>query len=78
MVSKLYLFFQYATVEKQGEKYINSVDFIKNYIGILNEPSSDLNSLRLLSGIVDVNKDGLVFRYKSFLNEKTYIYSFIS
>lgn len=52
------LFFQYATVEKQGEKYINSVEFIKNYIGILNEPSSDLDSLRLLSGVVDTNKDG--------------------
>lgn len=54
---------QYATVEKQGEKYINSVEFIKNYIGILNEPSSDLDSLRLLSGVVDTNKDGLVYTY---------------
>lgn len=47
-------------MEKQGEKFINAVDFIKNYIGILNEPSSDIDSLKLLSGIVDTTKDGLV------------------
>lgn len=57
--------FQYATVEKQNEKFIDSVEFIKNYIGLLNEPSSDLGSLGLLSGIVDTNKDGLVYSQES-------------
>ncbi|KAE9545349.1 hypothetical protein AGLY_000892 [Aphis glycines] len=75
----LEVFNKYATVEKQGEKYINSVDFIKNYIGILNEPSSDLDSLRLLSGIVDTNKDGLISfaefqAFESLLSEPDALY----
>lgn len=52
-------------MEKQNEKFIDSVEFIKNYIGLLNEPSSDLGSLGLLSGIVDTNKDGLVYSPES-------------
>lgn len=75
----LEVFNKYATVEKQGEKYINSVDFIKNYIGILNEPSSDLDCLRLLSGIVDTNKDGLISfaefqAFESLLSEPDALY----
>ncbi|XP_026815005.1 calcium-binding mitochondrial carrier protein Aralar1 [Rhopalosiphum maidis] len=75
----LEVFNKYATVEKQGEKYINSVDFLKNYIGILNEPSSDLDSLRLLSGIVDTNKDGLISfaefqAFESLLSEPDALY----
>ncbi|VVC40166.1 Hypothetical protein CINCED_3A016587 [Cinara cedri] len=75
----LEVFNKYTTVEKQGERYINSVDFIKNYIGILNEPSSDLDSLWLLSGIVDTNKDGLISfaefqAFESLLSEPDALY----
>lgn len=76
----MHLIFQYATVDKQGEKYINSVEFIKNYIGIFNESSSNLDSLRLFSGVVDTNKDGLVYYIVQIkyllLIFKYYVYTF--
>ncbi|XP_050543004.1 calcium-binding mitochondrial carrier protein Aralar1 [Daktulosphaira vitifoliae] len=73
------IFNKYATVEKQEEKFINAVDFIKNYIGILNEPSSDIDSLKLLSGIVDTTKDGLISfaefqAFESLLSEPDALY----
>lgn len=54
------IFNKYATVEKEGVRYMTSDDFIRGYLGILASDNANAESVRLLAGIVDTSKDGLI------------------
>lgn len=54
------VFLKYASVDKNGEKYMSSSDFIQKYLGLLVEADSSSESVDLLAGIADTTKDGLI------------------
>lgn len=53
------VFNKYASVEKNGVKYMTSSDFVRKFLGVLQEQNAT-DSVRLLAGIVDTSKDGLI------------------
>lgn len=54
------IFLQYATKEVKGEKYITSEDFVRKFLGLFSEDDYNEESVRLIAGIVDTDKDGLI------------------
>lgn len=54
------VFNKYASVEKNGEKYMTSEDFIRKYLGLFSNENYNVRSVRLLAAILDTNKDGLI------------------
>ncbi|CAH2071832.1 unnamed protein product, partial [Iphiclides podalirius] len=54
------IFLKYATVEKNGEKYITSEDFVRKFLGLFDEDDYNKESVRLIAGIVDMDKDGYI------------------
>ncbi|XP_050300438.1 calcium-binding mitochondrial carrier protein Aralar1 isoform X2 [Anthonomus grandis grandis] len=54
------IFNKYASVEKNGEKFMTPNDFVIKYLGLLNEKDYNADTVRLLGGIVDTSKDGLI------------------
>ena len=54
------VFNKYASIDKDGVKYMTSDDFIRSYLGILSGDNANPESVRLLAGIVDTSKDGLI------------------
>ncbi|XP_050664081.1 calcium-binding mitochondrial carrier protein Aralar1 isoform X1 [Leptidea sinapis] len=54
------IFLRYASVEKNGEKYITSEDFVRNFLGLFNEDDYNKESVKLIAGIVDMDKDGFI------------------
>ncbi|XP_066248454.1 calcium-binding mitochondrial carrier protein Aralar1 isoform X3 [Euwallacea similis] len=54
------IFQKYATIEKNGEKFMTADDFIIKYLGLLSENDYNKDTVRLLAGIVDTSKDGLI------------------
>ncbi|CAH0777344.1 unnamed protein product [Bemisia tabaci] len=55
------IFNKYATVEKDGELYMTDGDFIQTFLGVLPpEANANPESVKLLAGIVDTSKDGLI------------------
>ncbi|KAL1505732.1 hypothetical protein ABEB36_005228 [Hypothenemus hampei] len=54
------VFNKYASIEKNGEKFMTSDDFVVKYLGLLNEKDYNADTARLLAGIVDTSKDGLI------------------
>ncbi|KAG7205157.1 hypothetical protein KM043_018253 [Ampulex compressa] len=54
------IFNQYATQEKNGEKYMTSSDFVRSYLGLYTDADYNPDSVNLLAGIVDTSKDGLI------------------
>ncbi|KAL0271221.1 UNVERIFIED_CONTAM: hypothetical protein PYX00_008388 [Menopon gallinae] len=54
------VFVKYASIEKEGVKYMTSSDFIQSYLGILTGENINKESVGLLAGIVDTSKDGLI------------------
>ncbi|KAL0832532.1 hypothetical protein ABMA28_000742 [Loxostege sticticalis] len=54
------IFLQYATVERNGEKHITSEDFVRKYLGLFNEDDYNKESVKLIAGIVDMDKDGFI------------------
>lgn len=54
------IFHKYATVEKNGEKFMSAEDFVIKFLGVLNENDYNKDTARLLAGIVDTSKDGLI------------------
>lgn len=54
------IFERYASVEKEGVKYMTCDDFVQKFLGLLQETNSNKESIRLLAGIVDTSKDGLI------------------
>ncbi|KAJ2952186.1 hypothetical protein O0L34_g4466 [Tuta absoluta] len=54
------IFLKYATVEKNGEKCITSEDFVRKFLGLFDEDDFNKESVQLIAGIVDMDKDGFI------------------
>lgn len=51
---------QYASQEKNGERFMTPSDFVRSYLGLYTNPDYNPDSVNLLAGIVDTSKDGFV------------------
>uniref|UniRef100_A0A7M4F6B0 Solute carrier family 25 member 12 n=1 Tax=Crocodylus porosus TaxID=8502 RepID=A0A7M4F6B0_CROPO len=60
------IFLQYASVEKDGERYMTPGDFVQRYLGLYTEPNYNPKTIQLLAGVADQTKDGLI-SYQEFL-----------
>lgn len=54
------IFKKYASVEKNGERFMTAHDFIVKYLGLLPEKNANPKSVALLGNILDTSKDGLI------------------
>ncbi|XP_076758284.1 calcium-binding mitochondrial carrier protein Aralar1 isoform X9 [Xylocopa sonorina] len=54
------IFNQYASQEKNGERFMTPSDFVRIYLGLYTNPDYNPDSVNLLAGIVDTSKDGLI------------------
>ncbi|XP_018405242.1 PREDICTED: calcium-binding mitochondrial carrier protein Aralar1-like [Cyphomyrmex costatus] len=54
------IFNQYASQEKNGERFMTASDFVRSYLGLYTDADYNPNSVNLLAGIVDTSKDGLI------------------
>lgn len=54
------IFNKYASREKHGEKYMTPADFVQKYLGLYAGINFNSDSVKLLAGIVDTSKDGLI------------------
>ncbi|CAK9817858.1 Calcium-binding mitochondrial carrier protein Aralar1 [Anthophora plagiata] len=54
------IFNQYASQEKNGERFMTPADFVRSYLGLYTNPDYNPDSVKLLAGIVDTSKDGLI------------------
>ncbi|XP_076236739.1 calcium-binding mitochondrial carrier protein Aralar1 isoform X2 [Calliopsis andreniformis] len=54
------IFNQYASQEKNGERFMTPSDFVRSYLGLYTDPDYNPDSVNLLAGIVDTSKDGLI------------------
>lgn len=52
--------FQYALVEKNGEKFIDGRDFVQKFLGLFPDEERNTESVKLFAGIADTSKDGYV------------------
>ena len=49
---------QYASQEKNGERFMTASDFVRSYLGLYTDADYNPDSVNLLAGIVDTSKDG--------------------
>lgn len=49
---------KYASVEKNGERFMSHEDFVRKYLGLFPENNFSRKTVKLLSGILDTSKDG--------------------
>lgn len=54
------IFNRYATKEINGEKYMTSEDFVRKYLGLFPDEDFNEESVFLLGGVADTNKDGSI------------------
>ncbi|XP_060647669.1 calcium-binding mitochondrial carrier protein Aralar1 isoform X3 [Drosophila nasuta] len=54
------VFQKYASIQKDGEQYMTSEDFVRKFLGLFTEAAFNDESVRLLAGIADTSKDGLI------------------
>nr|XP_022908290.1 calcium-binding mitochondrial carrier protein Aralar1 isoform X1 [Onthophagus taurus] len=54
------IFNKYASVEKNGEKFMTAEDFVRKYLGLFNGTDFNQDSVRMLASIVDTSKDGFI------------------
>ncbi|XP_061711462.1 calcium-binding mitochondrial carrier protein Aralar1 isoform X2 [Cydia pomonella] len=54
------IFLKFATVEKNGEHFITSEDFVRKFLGLFDENDFNKDSVELIAGIVDMDKNGLI------------------
>lgn len=54
------VFNKYASIEKNGERFMTPDDFVIRYLNILDGPNVNKDTVRLLASIVDTSKDGLI------------------
>ncbi|XP_064549474.1 calcium-binding mitochondrial carrier protein Aralar1 isoform X1 [Drosophila montana] len=54
------VFLKYASLQKDGEQYMTSEDFVRKFLGLFTETAFNDESVRLLAGIADTSKDGLI------------------
>jgi solute carrier family 25 aspartate/glutamate transporter 12/13 len=55
-----HIFAQYASVEKDGRKFMTDSDFIRKYLGLYTEENYNRETVRLLASAADTSKDGLI------------------
>ncbi|XP_066912954.1 electrogenic aspartate/glutamate antiporter SLC25A13, mitochondrial-like [Clytia hemisphaerica] len=53
------IFYKYASVEKNGERYLRPTDLIRDLLN-MDAATHNADTLSLLSGVVDQTKDGLI------------------
>ncbi|XP_050504579.1 calcium-binding mitochondrial carrier protein Aralar1 isoform X3 [Diabrotica virgifera virgifera] len=54
------IFNRYATVDKNGEKFMTAEDFVIKYLKLLDDQNYNKDTVKLLAAIVDTSKDGLI------------------
>lgn len=54
------VFNRYASIEKNGEKFMTAEDFVIKYLTLLDDNNYNKDTVRLLAAIVDTSKDGLI------------------
>ncbi|XP_014274358.1 calcium-binding mitochondrial carrier protein Aralar1 isoform X2 [Halyomorpha halys] len=54
------IFLKHASTNVNGEWYMNGSDFIRGFLGLFPNENFNESSVRLLAGIVDTSKDGLI------------------
>ncbi|XP_028395324.1 calcium-binding mitochondrial carrier protein Aralar2-like isoform X2 [Dendronephthya gigantea] len=54
------IFLKYASLEEDGEMFMTPEDFIRTFLGMQKEDDYNVETLNLLSGVVDQTKDGLI------------------
>ncbi|XP_017101159.2 calcium-binding mitochondrial carrier protein Aralar1 isoform X1 [Drosophila bipectinata] len=54
------VFQKYASIQKNGEHFMTSEDFVRNFLGLFTESAFNDESVRLFAGIADTSKDGLI------------------
>ncbi|KAI4491263.1 hypothetical protein M0802_010297 [Mischocyttarus mexicanus] len=54
------IFNQYATQEKNGERFMTPSDFVRSFLGLYTDAEYNPDSVDLLAGIADTSKDGLI------------------
>nr|CAD7265612.1 unnamed protein product [Timema shepardi] len=54
------VFSKFASKEVNGEKFMTAADFVQNYLGLYSDANFNPESVKLLAGIVDTSKDGLI------------------
>uniref|UniRef100_A0A2K5R9S6 EF-hand domain-containing protein n=1 Tax=Cebus imitator TaxID=2715852 RepID=A0A2K5R9S6_CEBIM len=54
------IFLKYASIEKNGEFFMSPNDFVTRYLNIFGESQPNPKTVKLLSGVVDQTKDGLI------------------
>jgi solute carrier family 25 aspartate/glutamate transporter 12/13 len=54
------VFLKYASIEKNGEHFMSDTDFIRRFLGLMNEDNYNCSTVKLLANVVDTTKDGLI------------------
>ncbi|CAG9808524.1 unnamed protein product [Chironomus riparius] len=54
------IFNKYATKDIKGEKYMTSEDFVRGFLGLFPDNNFNEESVYLLGGVADTNKDGSI------------------
>lgn len=54
------VFQKYASQHIHGEQFMTSDDFVRGYLGLFPDQSYNKESVKLLAGIADTSKDGLI------------------
>ncbi|KAF9797029.1 hypothetical protein SFRURICE_006904 [Spodoptera frugiperda] len=54
------IFLKFATVDRNGERFITSEDFVRKFLGLFEEDDYNAESVKLIAGIVDMDKDGFI------------------
>lgn len=52
------VFDRFASVEKNGNRYMTSEDFVRSYLGLYEHNDYNKKTVRLVGNIVDTSKDG--------------------
>ncbi|GAB6032358.1 Calcium-binding mitochondrial carrier protein Aralar1 [Chamberlinius hualienensis] len=54
------IFEKYASITKNDEKFMSPSDFVRGFLGLYSDSNFNPNSVKLLGGIIDTSKDGLI------------------
>ncbi|XP_055710667.1 calcium-binding mitochondrial carrier protein Aralar1 isoform X1 [Phlebotomus papatasi] len=54
------VFLRYASHKKDGKSYMTGDDFVRGFLGLFPETAFNEDSVKLLAGIADTSKDGLI------------------
>ncbi|XP_075678319.1 calcium-binding mitochondrial carrier protein aralar1 isoform X1 [Dermatophagoides pteronyssinus] len=54
------IFVKFASIEKNGKRYMTKEDFIRRYLGLYTEDNFNPRTVNILGGVLDTSKDGLI------------------